>query len=92
MNPDNENQKKEQPPFCNVVEGYLRGIDGEPAGRTPDTLGLWKTKAITSQEIVIATADMADLDINDVAASMTYLGYSCGLMEGKLGWLVKIRH
>lgn len=76
------------PDFCNLVQGYLWSINGQPGSPKPESPDLTRTTAITSQEIVLALADMADININDVAASMTHLGYICGAIDGKLGWLV----
>ncbi len=95
MNNDINNtpeQGAELPPFLNIVEGYLWGINGQPTGKHPASIDLKRLRVITSQEIVLDLADMADLDLNDVARCMSYLGYVCGSADGKLGWFVEINH
>lgn len=94
MTNDNNNSKassKEQPQFLPIVSGYLWGINGSPTASHPALIDPKHTRVITSQDIVLELADMADLELNDVARCMTYLGYSCGSWDGKLGWLVNIK-
>lgn len=95
MNNDINNapqQAAELPPFLNIVEGYLWGINGQPTGKTPGSFNTKHLRVITSQEIVLELADMVDLELNDVAKCMTALGYVCGSADGKLGWFVEINH
>lgn len=95
MNKENDNAREqgaEQPPFLTIVEGYLWGINGKPTGKHPATIDPKRTRVITSQEIVLELADMADMELNDVARCMSYLGYICGSWDGKIGWLVQIEH
>lgn len=33
---------------------------------------------------------MADMELNDVTVCMTHLGFICGSIDGKLGWLIHI--
>ena len=83
----------QEPPFCSIVSGYLWGIDGKPTGTDRWRLHPESTRVFTSQEIVLALADMADLELNDVARCMIHLGYVCGSIDGNIGWLVQIsRH
>ena len=46
---------------------------------------------MTSQEIIIDLADMVDLELNDVAEAMSYLGYVVARIDGKTGWLLGIQ-
>lgn len=75
------------PPFTNIVSGYLYGICGEPATREVDSKHV---RVVSSQDIVLELADMVDVGLNEVSACMAYLGYHCGSIDGKLGWLVHI--
>ena len=67
-----------------IVNGYLaeNSIPATPGDRT-------HTHVISSQEILLDLADMADVSINDVAQAMKSLGYITARREGKVGWLVK---
>lgn len=44
---------------------------------------------LSSQEIMLALAEIADLSISDVSTTMTRLGYSLKNVDGKLGWLIE---
>lgn len=92
MNKDIDNEQEHedvQPAFLPIVQGSLWGINGKPQ-TLATAIDIKRTRIITSQEIVLELADMADMELNDVAACMTYLGYVCGSYEGKIGWLIQI--
>lgn len=78
------------PEFAPVIAGYLAGIYAPMDWRRPGE-GPTETRWIlrSSQEIQLELADMADLELNDVAAAMLYLGYRTATAEGKTGWLMK---
>ena len=78
------------PEFAPVIAGYLAGIYAPMDWRRPGE-GPTETRWIlrSSQEIQLELADMADLELNDVATAMLYLGYRTATAEGKTGWLMK---
>lgn len=67
-----------------IIKGYLEDVSG-PATSDEQT----DTHVISSQEILLDLADMADVSINDVAQTMKSLGYITARRDGKVGWLVK---
>ena len=48
-------------------------------------------RILTSQEIVLELADMVDMELNDVAEAMMFLGYRTIISDGKVGWLLQRR-
>lgn len=79
---------KLKPPYTDIIEGYLSGY--QPMDRhnfNPKTMTVR-----SSQEIVLDLADMVDIELNDVAASMSYLGYKTCVIDHKVGWLLGRRN
>ena len=46
---------------------------------------------MTSQEIILDLVDMVDIELNDVAEAMMFLGYRTIIHDGKVGWLLERR-
>lgn len=78
------------PAFLTIVQGYLWGINGSPIRNIDDAIKSKHTRVLTTQDILLELADMADMELNNVTACMAYLGYICGRVDGKLGWLIHI--
>lgn len=78
------------PRFLGVIEGYL---PGRYTPGNPSACDIRHTAhlVMTSQEIIIDLADMVDLELNDVAEAMSYLGYVVARIDGKTGWLLGIQ-
>ena len=68
-----------------ILEGYLSEYAPATAA---DADGI---HVVSSQEIILDLADMADISLNDLAASMARLGYSAARRDGKVGWLIKAK-
>lgn len=90
MKTDGETGARKAPEFAPIVAGYLAG-EYEPMDWRRQDEGPTETRWIlrSSQEIQLELADMADLELNDVATAMLYLGYRTATAEGKTGWLMK---
>ncbi|WP_289769202.1 hypothetical protein [Muribaculum intestinale] len=95
MNTEENNieQSREQAPavpkFLGVIEGFINTEWMPTRGFNPDDIT--RFRILTSQEIIIDLADMVDLELNDVAQAMIYLGYRTIVYEGKVGWLLERR-
>ena len=75
------------PPFLQtILEGCLSGY--APADAADDANAC---RVVSSQEILLDLADMADISLNDLAATMARLGYSATRRDGKVGWLIKAK-
>lgn len=75
-----------KPKFLGVIEGYIN-TDWCPARMFhPDDA---RFRIMSSQEIILELADMVDMEMNDVADAMVFLGYRTIIHEGKVGWLLK---
>lgn len=85
----NKHQQPTKPAYISIIEGYL-SADWAPAKKA-DTDTPTRFRIMTSQEIVLELADMADLELNDVAEAMTSLGYCACTCDGKVGWLMQHR-
>lgn len=72
------------PRFLSIVEGYL--MSNYPMDR--GNFDPRKMEVRTSQEIVLDLAEMADMDLNDVADCMVWLGYRTIITDNKVGWLL----
>ena len=84
--PMEENQEKEAPRFTAVIEGYLTGYRPMNRGNfNPKTMEIR-----TSQEIIVDLAEMVDIELNEVAEAMLYLGYCTAMTDHKVGWLLGI--
>lgn len=73
-----------KPPFTDIIEGYLNGY--RPMNR--DNFNAKTMEVRTSQEIIIDLADMVDIELNEVAAAMSWLGYKTCVIDHKVGWLL----
>ena len=89
MKTDGETGARKAPEFAPIVAGYLAG-EYEPMDWRRPGEGPTETRWIlrSSQEIQLELADMADLELNDVATAMLYLGYRTAPAVGKTGWLL----
>lgn len=74
---------REKPRYLGIIEGYL---DGEYEPVRVFIPG--RHQVVSSQEILIELANMADLELNDVVNAMTYLGYRVTRYDGKIGWVL----
>ncbi len=87
MNTEENNieQSREQEPaapkFLGVIEGFINTEWMPTRGFNPDDI--IRFRILTSQEIIIDLADMAQ--------AMIYLGYRTIVYEGKVGWLLERR-
>lgn len=77
-------EEEPKPQFLGLIEGYLGG-EYEPVR----VFIPGRHRVVSSQEILIELADMADLELNDVVNAMTYLGYRVTRYDGKIGWVLK---
>lgn len=73
-----------QPWHVRLIDGWLRGRY-EP---TPLYCAA-EHRLMSSLDIVIELADMADLEVNQVAEAMASLGYFVGHDNGRSGWALK---
>lgn len=81
-----ETEDKEKPRFAAVIEGYLSGY-------RPMNRGNFNPKRMeirTSQEIAGDLAEMVDIELNEVAEAMQYLGYCTCVNDNKVGWLLGV--
>lgn len=85
MGPDTK-----KPKFLGVIEGFINTQYRPSRGYNPDDRRNFRI--MTSQEIILDLADMVDMELNDVAEAMMYLGYRTIIYDGKVGWLLQIRH
>lgn len=75
-----------KPKFLGVIEGYIN-TDWRPTRMFhPDDA---RFRIMSSQEIILELADMVDMELNDVADAMVFLGYRTIIHEGKVGWLLE---
>lgn len=75
-----------KPKFLGVIEGYIN-TDWCPARMFhPDDA---RFRIMSSQEIILELADMVDMEMNDVADAMVFLGYRTIIHEGIVGWLLE---
>lgn len=79
-----QSDEEPMPKFLGLIEGYLGG-EYEPVR----VFIPGHHRVVSSQEILIELADMADLELNDVVNAMTYLGYRVTRYDGKIGWVLK---
>lgn len=82
--PMEESNEKEAPRFASIIEGYLTGY-------CPMNRGNFNPKTMTirtSQEIITDLAEMVDIELNEVADAMIYLGYCTVISDHKVGWLL----
>lgn len=70
-----------------VISGYVES-QWCPAPSLQEGVKRGDITVMTSQEIVLALADVVDLDNNDVANAMITLGYRTGVIDGKAGWML----
>ena len=91
MKTDGETGARKAPEFAPIVAGYLAGeyepMDWRRPGEGPTECS-WVLRC--SQELQLELAEMADLELNDVATAMLWLGYRTATSEGKTGWLMKV--
>ncbi|MCM1141779.1 MAG: hypothetical protein NC453_24680 [Muribaculum sp.] len=86
INHMDETNEKEVPRFAAVIEGYL-------CGYRPMNRGNFDPKRMeirTSQEIAGDLAEMVDIELNEVAEAMQYLGYCTAVGDHKVGWLLGV--
>lgn len=91
-NPDNtaaEAAEQPKPKFLGVIEGFINTQYRPTRGFNPDDRHTFRI--MTSQEIILDLADMVDMELNDVADAMIFLGYRTILHDGKVGWLLQRR-
>ena len=95
MNTEENNieQSREQAPatpkFLGVIEGFINTQYRPSRGYNPDDRRNFRI--MTSQEIILDLADMVDMELNDVAEAMMFLGYRTIIHDGKVGWLLERR-
>lgn len=82
-------QTARKPKFLGVVEGFINSQYRPTRVYNPDDRRLFRI--MTSQEIILELADMVDMELNDVAEAMSFLGYRTILCDGKVGWLLECR-
>ena len=82
-----DNELRETPTFADIIKGYLEPEFSPATDIDPEAVG--KYRVMTSQEILLDLADMVELSINEVAESMTLLGYHTAKIDGKVGWLME---
>lgn len=82
-------QDTAKPKFLGVVEGYINS-QYQPT-RLFNPNDRTRFRIMTSQEIILELADMVDMELNDVADAMIYLGYRPAIYDGKVGWLLERR-
>lgn len=87
---NNIEQSREQAPavpkFLGVIEGYISTQYRPTRGFNPHDR---RFQIMTSQEIILDLADMVDMELNDVAEAMMFLGYRTIIHDGKVGWLLE---
>lgn len=82
--PMEESNKKEAPRFTPIIRGYLSGYSPMDRGNFNPRTAVIRT----SIEIINDLAEMVDIDTNDVAEAMLYLGYKTVVSDHKVGWLL----
>lgn len=85
----NREQAPEAPKFLGVIEGYINTQYHPTRGFNPNDRT--RFRIMTSQEIILDLADMVDMELNDVAEAMMFLGYRTIIHDGKVGWLLERR-
>lgn len=85
----NREQAPEAPKFLGVIEGYINTQYHPTRGFNPNDRT--RFRIMTSQEIILDLADMVDMELNDVAEAMMFLGYRAIIHDGKVGWLLERR-
>lgn len=89
---NNSEESREQAPatpkFLGVIEGYINTQYHPTRGFNPHDR---RFRIMTSQEIILDLADMVDMELNDVAEAMMFLGYRTIIHDGKVGWLLERR-
>lgn len=95
MNTENNNHNNisepdpNKPKFLGVIEGFINSRYQPTRHFNPDDHRNFRI--MTSQEIILDLADMVDMELNDVAEAMMYLGYRTIVSDGKVGWLLHRR-
>lgn len=79
----------DQPRFFGVIEGFINTQYRPSRGYNPDDRRNFRI--MTSQEIILDLVDMVDIELNDVAEAMMFLGYRTIIHDGKVGWLLERR-
>lgn len=87
MKQPSDNELRETPTFADIIKGYLQPEFRPVADIDPEAIATYRV--MTSQEILLDLADMVELSINEVAESMTLLGYHTAKIDGKVGWLME---
>lgn len=87
MKQPSENELRETSPFADIIKGYLQPEFRPVTDIDPEAVCTYRV--MTSQEILLDLADMVELSINEVAESMTLLGYHTAKIDGKVGWLME---
>ena len=85
----NNSTESAKPRFTDIIDGYINTNWRPTRGFNPDNPN--RFRLMTSQEIVLELTDMVDLELNDVAAAMIYLGYRTIIYDDKVGWLLERR-
>lgn len=78
-----------RPRFLGVIEGFINTQYHPARAYNPDDRKHFRI--MTSQEIILDLADMVDMELNDVADAMMYLGYRTIIYDSKVGWLLERR-
>lgn len=78
-----------RPRFLGVIEGFINTQYRPSRAYNPDDRKHFRI--MTSQEIILDLADMVDMELNDVADAMMYLGYRTIIYDSKVGWLLERR-
>lgn len=88
---NNSEESREQAPatpkFLGVIEGFISTQYRPTRGFNPEDRTHFRI--MTSQEIILDLADMVDMELNDVAEAMMFLGYRTIIHDGKVGWLLE---
>lgn len=87
MKQHSDNELRETPTFADIIKGYLQPEFRPATEINPEAKATYRV--MTSQEILLDLADMVELSINEVAESMTLLGYHTAKIDGKVGWLME---
>lgn len=89
INEQEQAAEARKPKFLGVIEGFINSQYHPTRGFNPDDRKHFRI--MTSQEIILDLADMVDMELNDVAEAMMFLGYRTIIHDGKVGWLLERR-
>ena len=84
-----DTESESRPRFLDVIEGVINAEWRPTRGFNPDDRH--RFRILSSQDIVLQLADMVDMELNDVAEAMLFLGYRTIVYDGSVGWLLERR-